>query len=1131
MRVWGYIGIGLIFIIVVLYSVGILAGVATEFVSAALMFYISPLVVRLLAQIPGLSELPKVFEPPKKPGGDLDLGQSGTRLRGAPPAEFVSAPFPNTAPVGEAFPSVEQYLKDASSAVLRRLEDGASAGDPVALMMGGPAGSGKRSVIRNVYSKLMGGDVPLVDPVEVYFFDCSARPRVNLYSDFLFWLGSTYSAYKDRAEGLRRGDPISEDEVLLEPLLYQELEERGPKSVVLIAEGNLLFPPDSPAYRTFIDPKDQERARRVFENVLIRNGASVVLSFSSVPPTLSKALSRFASVDAREEGHWEKHRDIAFSKLTDVSNLDLTCLGFEHAVMLIRTLGAAKPDTDRLQVLTSVVRMRREHLGNKVTDLALDNAADAERDTDRALFESALLALSRFEWPLSDYVLRIVLREVLDAAGRPKTLEGVMALRDGLTGVGLLHELRQFAGGDVPHLYLTIIARAWVREESKLNEVFKRDLNRFSELSVRLALDHRPGTPTPLSEFLSRTDFRWAGELSGLLRTVDDREVCVVPLGNDIVRAMLPTPGAGGVNYCRLLEHSWSHRGGTKQDDLAVVISCVPHPWWEFWRVRVHIVSAEGSGSDVLEAIEAVAGQVVYAEGDAYRCGPGGVVEVVVRLKEGVRLNRSADLAERQERPIQVARRLEERLRSYVDYHTVVNVTPCCPPELETDILDGGTHLSEGVRVEMQCNLAPRKGPALLIEGPALQKLQERNTGGPRPGRFAPVELQGYVSSSIGQAVLVAGHSDVGSRSSVYLWSKPDSSGSSTEATPGSGQIAITFMRVAAELGLNLLALRPLGSFGCRADFEAMPGESYGLVEHIRSRLDLQNVEVTLLRTLGEGARSEIGEDIWASLTPGVYHREMRKHLYLADADAAVVALACQHLGAALAAREYRALEIGAGTGALTEKLVRAGVANLDFLEYAERLMSHWTTQVAPSLGGAWCGHCIRSKVEHHHVDDADRYDLVISQGVHHHLLPERGAGEELEWETVDQHRKELMQHVAQLLKPGGLFIVSDEFLADYAGDEGKRIEHLDKWYEIVIAAALSDGLPELAQMEHSFWLSDRNGSGEYKESLSVFEGRVGASVDVPFVLETRVLFGLTAECPGGFAVYALRKSSTQVPK
>jgi hypothetical protein len=148
------------------------------------------------------------------------------------------------------------------------------------------------------------------------------------------------------------------------------------------------------------------------------------------------------------------------------------------------------------------------------------------------------------------------------------------------------------------------------------------------------------------------------------------------------------------------------------------------------------------------------------------------------------------------------------------------------------------------------------------------------------------------------------------------------------------------------------------------------------------------------------------------------------------------------------------------------------------------------------------------------------RFDIIVSQGVHHHIPSKLFSDDN---QLLDNnYRLTFLRLCRDLLSSDGVYIISDEFLLDYA-DEQSRRKNLDQWYRCVISTALADGYYELADLEQGFWLNDQLQTVEYKESIEQFQRRLdSAGSDAPFEIESVTRFGITKDYGGGFGVLVL---------
>jgi len=193
-------------------------------------------------------------------------------------------------------------------------------------------------------------------------------------------------------------------------------------------------------------------------------------------------------------------------------------------------------------------------------------------------------------------------------------------------------------------------------------------------------------------------------------------------------------------------------------------------------------------------------------------------------------------------------------------------------------------------------------------------------------------------------------------------------------------------------------------------------------------------------------------------ISPKEYNQIMTKqHLYIASSDN-VIKNCIQKEVKKKHAKEV--VEIGCGPGRVLVKTVRIKGINLSavdhdptFINYAKELVKgvHFTVSDI-------------KKYKHHKP-----VDVFYSQGMHHHI--ERGEDVKL-----------YLKNIYNQLKENGVYIISDEFLPNYDGEEERAIK-ATVWYAHIIANALKGNFKYLAQEEAKTYLDDLFESGTKKKS------------------------------------------------
>jgi len=563
--------------------------------------------------------------------------------------------------------------------------------------------------------------------------------------------------------------------------------------------------------------------------------------------------------------------------------------------------------------------------------------------------------------------------------------------------------------------------------------------------------------------------------------------------------------------------------------DLVGILSptefCQAH---RLYRISVHIVSREGTGRQVQRALEPFVHEFILVEGDAYRCGPGGCIEILALLKEefDVRAIEESVLAS---------------LRRGVDDYAYVHIVSCTPAIVVKDFARNTQEIAGGLSVEETVPeiYGSASRYSLVARGLALTTIKRMVADGVAP-EVKELRVSCIYSTISAQAFFSLGPLNLRKqvRAQVFL---------DRELRDASDHVTLRFMD-SAEDKINLLKLRHGPGSSYLVDFE-IPAASSALesseqqfgvyarqvVERFSKELEEHGVRLSPVNGMASLANNMVeyesevkafGVGPWIKhgvydlvSSPEMFHRFMRKHLFIPDSDAAAVALACQFLTSRK--ENYRVLEIGSGTGALTEKLILAGIDTIDSVEPDRKLSEYWL-HLRDTRGLSQRGQHYQMELEEFAAVSVVKYDLIISQGLHHHIPEKRQRSES---EQDDLYRLTFLRICRDLLRRDGVYVLSDEFLTEYTGHEQRRLV-LDRWYRHVISSALADGYPELADMEFRFWMNDQSETAELKESIETFQDRLrSAGHDTPFVIESVTRFGLTSYYGGGFAVLVLKPS------
>ena len=158
-------------------------------------------------------------------------------------------------------------------------------------------------------------------------------------------------------------------------------------------------------------------------------------------------------------------------------------------------------------------------------------------------------------------------------------------------------------------------------------------------------------------------------------------------------------------------------------------------------------------------------------------------------------------------------------------------------------------------------------------------------------------------------------------------------------------------------------------------------------------------------------------------------------------------------------------LEIGAGTGLLTEEITKISHLNVDALEIDENcckiLKGHIDGRVNCICGDA-NNYCKNSY-----------YDIVVSSFAHDHIHYDK--------------KKKLAKNLRSNLKEKGLYIMGGEILPYYSTME-ERKDSLYKYHEFIILKALREGNFLLSQIEINALESGVKMIGDFEQHETIFE-------------------------------------------
>lgn len=188
-------------------------------------------------------------------------------------------------------------------------------------------------------------------------------------------------------------------------------------------------------------------------------------------------------------------------------------------------------------------------------------------------------------------------------------------------------------------------------------------------------------------------------------------------------------------------------------------------------------------------------------------------------------------------------------------------------------------------------------------------------------------------------------------------------------------------------------------------------------------------------------------------------------------------------------------LELGCGTGLLTEELVRFPNLDIDALE----LDSKCFEIIHRNMNGrvnCICGDAVT-------YCRANHYHMVGSSFAHDHIHYDRGR------DFAENIRANLIRH--------GIYIMGGEILPYYNDDE-QRKESLYTYHEMIIHRALREGHFRLAQIEINALESGIHMIGDFKRHEALFEREM---LSADFRIKEKMKMGpLDCNDSGGVYVY-----------
>lgn len=206
---------------------------------------------------------------------------------------------------------------------------------------------------------------------------------------------------------------------------------------------------------------------------------------------------------------------------------------------------------------------------------------------------------------------------------------------------------------------------------------------------------------------------------------------------------------------------------------------------------------------------------------------------------------------------------------------------------------------------------------------------------------------------------------------------------------------------------------------------------------------------------------NKVIQDYGKTVTPEVYLSALQGHPYIPQSDQCIRNLIkeyCQKNNSIYP----KILDLGCGPGRLTFSITENN-CHVIGLDISESFINFAKAQYRASsdkniLVGASFEQMDFTKDEYRNKSYFKDFDIILMQGVMHHIH--------------DEDRAKFLKRCFDLLKPDGILIIGDEFIADYESND-ERILNVAKFYLHIIDEARKGGFYELAEEEAKNLIDD----------------------------------------------------------
>jgi 2-polyprenyl-3-methyl-5-hydroxy-6-metoxy-1,4-benzoquinol methylase len=205
--------------------------------------------------------------------------------------------------------------------------------------------------------------------------------------------------------------------------------------------------------------------------------------------------------------------------------------------------------------------------------------------------------------------------------------------------------------------------------------------------------------------------------------------------------------------------------------------------------------------------------------------------------------------------------------------------------------------------------------------------------------------------------------------------------------------------------------------------------------------------------------KNQIIQDYGKTVTPERYMNALQGHQYIPQSDQCILNVIRKYRESVWGKEKTEPLhiiDVGCGPGRLTHKIGKMGPGYFTYgLDISESFIKF--AKDNKPFGNQ--GHFLCENFANPPINSfLPTGEIILMQGVMHHIH--------------DEDRVKFLQRSFDLLKPNGILIIGDEFIADYESEK-ERVLNVAKFYLHIIDEARKGGFDELAEEEAKNLIDD----------------------------------------------------------